>query len=91
MGYHFGPLNDTYCLKSGKGILHLGKECATMNTGNSPTAGGSTMKNQKPRKKMTQAQARKKWLQTKQGQKWLAEKIRFEADLEIASELRKFC
>ncbi|EOW5480648.1 hypothetical protein ACOXQX_004346 [Escherichia coli O169] len=49
------------------------------------------MKNQKPRKKMTQAQARKKWLQTKQGQKWLAEKIRFEADLEIASELRKFC
>ncbi|EFH1083380.1 hypothetical protein BF128_004569 [Escherichia coli] len=49
------------------------------------------MKNQKPRKKMTQAQARKKWLASKQGQKWLAEKIRFEADLEIASELRKFC
>ncbi|ELO2703261.1 hypothetical protein QWR64_003997 [Escherichia coli] len=49
------------------------------------------MKTQKPRKKMTQAQARKKWLASKQGQKWLAEKIRFEADLEIASELRKFC
>lgn len=41
MGYHFGPLNDNYCLKSGEEVLHLGKECANMNTGNSPTAGGS--------------------------------------------------
>lgn len=91
MGYHFGPLNDTYCLKSGKCILHPVGEYATINTGDSPTAGGSHMKTAKPRKKMTQAQARKKWLASKQGQKWLAEKIRFEADLEIASELRKFC
>ncbi|EHD1126622.1 hypothetical protein JR736_004588 [Escherichia coli] len=49
------------------------------------------MKTQKPRKKMTQAQARKKWLQSPQGQKWLAERIRIETDLAIASELRKFC
>lgn len=49
------------------------------------------MKTQKPRKKMTQAQARKKWLASKQGQKWLAERIRAEADMEIAHELRKFC
>ena len=47
---------------------------------------------QKPRKKMTQAQARsEKWLASKRGQKWLAERIRVEADLEIAHELRKFC
>lgn len=46
---------------------------------------------QQPRKKMTQAQARKKWLKTKAGQRWLAERIRVEADLEIAHELRKFC
>ncbi len=31
MGYHFGPLNDTYCLKSGKCILHPVVECAIVN------------------------------------------------------------
>lgn len=49
------------------------------------------MKTNKPRKKLTQAQARKKWLASKQGQKWLAERIRIENDIAIAHELRKFC
>lgn len=45
----------------------------------------------KPHKKLSKKAATQKWLKTKAGQRWLAERIRVEADLEIAHELRKFC
>lgn len=49
------------------------------------------MKNsQQPRKKLSKKAATKKWLQTKAGKRWLSEKIRLDADIEIAHELRKF-
>lgn len=44
----------------------------------------------KPRK-LSKKAATQKWLKTKAGQRWLSERIRMDADLEIAHELRKFC
>lgn len=46
-----------------------------------------------PRKphKLSKKAATRKWLQTKAGKRWLAERIRMDADIEIAHELRKFC
>lgn len=38
---------------------------------------------QKPRKKLTQAQARKRWLKTPAGQKWLAERQQEQVDREL--------